>query len=368
MIESPDSNGVLYNSVGINGAGYKSILKEILYGDQLRELKPDLIILDLGGNDFGPGKIYIDDMKRDLGKIIDIIRKASPETCIIVTNAQDCFRRRRNMYECLPFSELTKEVAFSKNCAFYNYYNVSGNRYAMLYWYKNRLAQRDRTHLTNAGYYVKGELYLNAILNSYYESLVRTKKDTLLISKIDTSKIHTVSKFTDINNINVVSNNEDTRPNKDSFVKNVAVVIKTPNNYKKQNTETNEKYYYVIKSGDNLGRIAQKFHVTTNQIKQWNNLKSTKIIVGKTLLIYRKKNNSVNNNQTNNNSNNNQNANNNNQNNTNNKKGKITHKVIKGDNLWDISKKYKVPMDQIIKLNNIKNNYIKVGSILIISN
>jgi len=374
MIESPDSCGVLYNSVGINGAGYKSIIKENLFGEELRELKPDLIILDLGGNDFGPGKIYIDDMKRDLSKIIDIIRKASPESCIIVGNSQDFYRRRKNMYECLPFSELTKEVAFSKNCAFYNYYNVSGNRYSMLYWYKNHLAQQDRVHLTNAGYMVKGELYLNAILNSYYESLVRDKKDTLLTSKIDTSKIHVASKYSDVNNINVVSNDVINRPSKDSIIKRIPIIIKTPaNNYSPEITETNEKLYYKIKPGDNLGTIASKYHVSVTQLKQWNNIKGTNIVAGKTLIIYRKKYYTVNNNKTNNTENNNQNSNKVNQNhhvtNTNVSTGKkITHKVVKGDNLWDISRKYKVSIDQIKKLNNIGTKGIKIGQILTISN
>lgn len=43
--------------------------------------------------------------------------------------------------------------------------------------------------------------------------------------------------------------------------------------------------YYKIKSGDTLGGIAQKFHVTVKQIKAWNGLKSDNIRAGATLKI-----------------------------------------------------------------------------------
>lgn len=46
---------------------------------------------------------------------------------------------------------------------------------------------------------------------------------------------------------------------------------------------TNE--YYRVRSGDNLGKIAQKNKVTVAQLKSWNGLKSDKISVGKRLVV-----------------------------------------------------------------------------------
>jgi len=43
--------------------------------------------------------------------------------------------------------------------------------------------------------------------------------------------------------------------------------------------------YYKIKSGDNLGAIAKKFHVSVKQLKAWNGLNSDNIRAGKTLRI-----------------------------------------------------------------------------------
>jgi membrane-bound lytic murein transglycosylase D len=46
---------------------------------------------------------------------------------------------------------------------------------------------------------------------------------------------------------------------------------------------------YKVRSGDNLGSIAAKHHVTVRQIKAWNNLRSDRINAGRTLIIKVKK-------------------------------------------------------------------------------
>lgn len=46
--------------------------------------------------------------------------------------------------------------------------------------------------------------------------------------------------------------------------------------------------YYRVRSGDNLGKIAQKNRVTIAQLKSWNGLKSDKISVGKNLIVRKK--------------------------------------------------------------------------------
>ncbi|MGI6047641.1 MAG: LysM peptidoglycan-binding domain-containing protein [Petrimonas sp.] len=57
------------------------------------------------------------------------------------------------------------------------------------------------------------------------------------------------------------------------------------------NTETITKTvneYYRVRSGDNLGKIAQKNRVTVAQLKSWNGLKSDKLSIGKNLIVRKK--------------------------------------------------------------------------------
>ena len=48
---------------------------------------------------------------------------------------------------------------------------------------------------------------------------------------------------------------------------------------------TGQWVYYKVKSGDSLGRIAQKYHCTVKQLKSWNNLKSDRINIGQRLKV-----------------------------------------------------------------------------------
>ena len=44
---------------------------------------------------------------------------------------------------------------------------------------------------------------------------------------------------------------------------------------------------YKVKKGDTLGKIAARYHVTVNQLKKWNHLRSTKLSIGQKIRIYK---------------------------------------------------------------------------------
>jgi membrane-bound lytic murein transglycosylase D len=52
-----------------------------------------------------------------------------------------------------------------------------------------------------------------------------------------------------------------------------------------QGSGTSKTKTYTVKKGDNLTRIAAKYHVTISDLMTWNNLKSDKILEGQTLII-----------------------------------------------------------------------------------
>ena len=99
---------------------------------------------------------------------------------------------------------------------------------------------------------------------------------------------------------------------------------------------------HTVKSGETLGKIAQKYKCSVTDLKKWNNLKSTTIKVGQKLKVYPPENQTSTDNSTN-------------------TGGTTTYTVQKGDSLWSIAKKYNVTVDHIKKLNNLKSNDLKVG-------
>jgi len=93
---------------------------------------------------------------------------------------------------------------------------------------------------------------------------------------------------------------------------------------------------HIVRSGENLGFLAEKYKCTVTDLKEWNNLRSSVIYPNQKLIVYKPENSSENTV----------------------KEGKyLYHIVRKGDTLWDIAKEYDgVTVDQIKKLNNLRNN------------
>ncbi len=326
LIESDQEKGVLYNSVGINGAGYKSILKQVLFGSHLKALAPDLVIVDLGINDFYRGRFNTEDVKRDIIRMIDTIRQAVPNAMIMMTDVQDTYRGRYNLIECQMFSQVLKQIAFQKGCAFYNYYEISGGRYSMVKWLNYALTQYDRLHLTPKGYRVRGELYKNALFNSYQYYLTHPESDSLLLEKFVPEDI----------SLPVIAQN------------NVQIEQATK---KIQMPQQQAKITYTVKRGDHLAGIAIKFGVSTQTLKEWNRLKNDQILAGNVLVLYTDVNKfpiaqtkkGLQNVQF--------------------KNQKIAgkHTVRNGDSLWKIAQKYGTTVDKIRNANGLFSDKLQVG-------
>lgn len=109
-----------------------------------------------------------------------------------------------------------------------------------------------------------------------------------------------------------------------------------------------ELLYYLVKSGDALGVIAQRYGVKQDDLKRWNNLTSNLIHPGQRLKVWVKQAPTV----------------------TAKAPVKATpdiYVVQAGDSLWDISQKFQgLTIDKIKQLNNLTGNSIKPGQKLML--
>ena len=122
-----------------------------------------------------------------------------------------------------------------------------------------------------------------------------------------------------------------------------------------------QNVYYKVKRGDNLGKIAQRNRTTVTQLKKWNNLKSSNINPGKSLIV-QKKNVPVNvessteevvladNTSTK----------------VSNEFKNVYYKIKKGDSLSEIADRFGISVNQLKKWNNLKSNRIDMGKSLIV--
>jgi len=103
-----------------------------------------------------------------------------------------------------------------------------------------------------------------------------------------------------------------------------------------------------IRNGESIFSIANRYGVSTSQIKEWNNLKSNRLVRGKKLIIYSgdsKRIASTSSSSSNN--------------------GRITkYKVKRGDSIGKIAGKFGVTTVQLRKWNNLSSNKIVAGGML----
>jgi membrane-bound lytic murein transglycosylase D len=114
-----------------------------------------------------------------------------------------------------------------------------------------------------------------------------------------------------------------------------------------------ERNIHVVRSGENLGSIAQKYRCSVNNLKSWNNLRSNTIYPGQKLILFAPavttSKSSVSSEPTDINA-----------------REKGYHQVRTGENLGLIAQKYKCSVEDIKKWNNLNNNTIQPGQKILV--
>lgn len=103
---------------------------------------------------------------------------------------------------------------------------------------------------------------------------------------------------------------------------------------------------YVVKTGDTIGEIAEKYKTNASQIRKWNKLKNNKIIVGQKLKIYSDT--SINDKKF--------------------EEDDSYYTVRAGDTLGTIAEKFKTSTAKLKSLNNLNSTKIVVGQKLVVNN
>ena len=98
--------------------------------------------------------------------------------------------------------------------------------------------------------------------------------------------------------------------------------------------------FYRVKKGDTLSHIAGKYRVSVRKLKNLNNLRGSLIRVGQRLRVR----------------------------NSDYGEAKNTHRVRKGESLYQIAKRYRTTVGELKRLNKLASDTIVSGSKLIIKN
>ncbi len=163
-----DDPGVVYNSIGVNGAMLKSYLRCGLFTRQLAALNPDWVIISIGTNEGNTRDFDGEDYRLEYIRLIDSVRKAAPGAALLLTVPNDSWLFKRYInHNTAEIREVIYDLARIKGCGVWDFYSIMGGLNSAMYWYNSGLMSRDHIHFNKPGYLLKGDLFYAAFLNSW---------------------------------------------------------------------------------------------------------------------------------------------------------------------------------------------------------
>lgn len=160
--------GFSYHSIGVNGSAVPDYLKCPLV-DDLRLLRPDLVIFGIGINDAHEKDFDTVAFKNNYLALCDSIRKVNPKCAFIFVTNNDSYRKVRRRYTVNTNGPLAREVFYRLAAltggAVWDQFEIMGGLKSMEKWQKAGLAQKDKVHFTRAGYRLMGDMLYEALYN-----------------------------------------------------------------------------------------------------------------------------------------------------------------------------------------------------------
>jgi lysophospholipase L1-like esterase len=165
---SPESHGVVLDTLAINGARYGTALAwdaDAWVAEATRRA-PDLVVLELGTNEAGDPSPAYDAVARDMTELLGRVRRASPNAdCVVVspTDRADAETRTTRMHDVLA------QAAERSGCVYFDAWKLLGGEGAMarLREEPEPTVQKDGIHLTIKGYRKLGDQMFDELMKGW---------------------------------------------------------------------------------------------------------------------------------------------------------------------------------------------------------
>lgn len=163
-----DEPGILYHSIGVNGASIPSYLECALFSQHMKALAPDLVVISLGTNDAYTRNFNQEVYKQNYIELLKRVKNAAPNAAILLTVPNDSYLYRRYINTNTEKMEgVIIELAKEYGYGVWDFYHIMGGLNSAYVWHKDGLMQYDRVHFTREGYLLKGDLFFNAFLKGF---------------------------------------------------------------------------------------------------------------------------------------------------------------------------------------------------------
>ena len=155
--------GVVFNTVGVNGATYADFLKYPLQIEQLKSIHPKLIVISLGTNE-SLSAITKEEFQNNVFQLISSFRKEEKDLPILLISLTDNALKPHKIKEIVSW---IKESALQNNVAFFNLYESTGGAGYFKKSMKKKEANADGVHFLKPGYEFQAEQIWNALSENF---------------------------------------------------------------------------------------------------------------------------------------------------------------------------------------------------------
>jgi lysophospholipase L1-like esterase len=171
------SSGLLYDSLGLNGATTSvlaRVLQPVLWKQELERATPALIVVNYGSNESSFGSFVHKQYAAELRLAIQRLRQEAPGVPILVMSPMDRGERGgldeiETMSTIPEIVAIQRQVAAETHCAFFDTYDAMGGDGTMARWYgaSPRLVTADLLHPTPQGATIVAGLFLEQLALGY---------------------------------------------------------------------------------------------------------------------------------------------------------------------------------------------------------
>jgi len=167
LVLEKDAPGLIYSSIGVNGAKFSDYNKYPLFFEQLKALHSDLLVFSLGTNesyDHMQDDAYI----KELRKFIKNIKEQNKNVSILVmTPPPSLLKARKPNVYVRDYAKSIKEIASTDGFAVWDLYEELGGFDGIRNLKAAGLIGPDYVHYSKKGYEKQGNLFTQAFLKAY---------------------------------------------------------------------------------------------------------------------------------------------------------------------------------------------------------
>ena len=166
-IENDSTNGIIYNTIGVNGAKFSDFIQTPNFWTQLKNIEADCVILSMGTNEAQNNNLDL--FNNNLLTMVAKIKIMYPDAAIIITTPPISYYKKIKLNSNVNLiSEIIKKFCLENNISYWDLYCIQEEIDHSVKWKNNKLLRPDLIHYSGDGYRLQANLFIIAFQKSWF--------------------------------------------------------------------------------------------------------------------------------------------------------------------------------------------------------